>query len=393
MKKEELSKQIKPSVCVITVIFNECAGGSDTLIFNILSIFQNLNQEIYLIGSDHTKRKAGTSKAIKFFPLKSIKGNFVVLKILHYLWVQVQIACIIFRLRKKVDNGFYFIAGSLVLPTLMTRCLGKDAVLVNPASGFERIIQEYRSRSFIKYSFAYSIKFLSSSTQKYSSKIVLSTENLVNILKLDRYKSKIYYAPGEFIRSDKFFIKNQYELRNNIVGYIGRLSLEKGVLNFVKSISNVISENNDIKFVIIGEGPLKKEIDEYINDLNLNDRVTLMGWVSKEEVVEYLNKLKILILPSYTEGLPNIVLEAMACGTPVLSTPVGSVPDIIIDGNTGFLMDNNSVSCIYENILRVFSSEKLDNVSKNSINFVMNNFSFENAVEKYKHVVMRKESY
>jgi hypothetical protein len=67
-----------------------------------------------------------------------------------------------------------------------------------------------------------------------------------------------------------------------------------------------------------------------------------------------------MVIPSFTEGLPNIMLEAMACGTPVLATPVGAISDIIRDSETGFIMENNSPKCIIENVNRVIGSSELE---------------------------------
>jgi glycosyltransferase involved in cell wall biosynthesis len=92
--------------------------------------------------------------------------------------------------------------------------------------------------------------------------------------------------------------------------------------------------------------------------------------------------LRLLVLPSYTEGLPNIMLEAMACGTPVLATP-----DVIIDGKTGFIMENNSPECIAENVIRALNSPDLERIAEERRQFVEENFSFESTVTRWKEVL------
>jgi glycosyltransferase involved in cell wall biosynthesis len=106
----------------------------------------------------------------------------------------------------------------------------------------------------------------------------------------------------------------------------------------------------------------------------LTARVDLPGWISHDDLPGYLNQLRLLVLPSYTEGLPNIMLEAMACGTPVLATPVGAIPDVIIDGKTGFIMENNSPECIAENVIRALNSPDLERIAENGRRFVEENF-------------------
>ena len=96
---------------------------------------------------------------------------------------------------------------------------------------------------------------------------------------------------------------------------------------------------------------------------------------------------RLLVLPSYTEGLPNIMLEAMACGTPVLATPVGAIPDVIIDGKTGFIMENNSPECIAENVVRALNSPDLERIAEDGRRFVEENFSFEKTVENWKRIL------
>ena len=93
------------------------------------------------------------------------------------------------------------------------------------------------------------------------------------------------------------------------------------------------------------------------------------------------------MIPSQFEGLPNILLEAMACGTLVLATPVGAIPDVIVDGRTGFIMEDNSPDCIAKNVTRVLNSSDSEQVAENGRRFVEEHFTFEHAVARWKEVL------
>jgi glycosyltransferase involved in cell wall biosynthesis len=98
----------------------------------------------------------------------------------------------------------------------------------------------------------------------------------------------------------------------------------------------------------------------------------------------YLNELKLIVLPSFSEGLPNIMIEAMACGTLVLATPVGSIPDYIVDKQTGFIMETNSPECIAKNILRALNFCDIDRVVSNAKSLVEYKFKPEVSVQEYR---------
>lgn len=93
--------------------------------------------------------------------------------------------------------------------------------------------------------------------------------------------------------------------------------------------------------------------------------VDLPGWISHDDPPEYLDQPRLLVPSSYTERLLTIILEAMACGTPVIATTAGAIPDVIIDGKTGFITGNNSPECIKTNLNCALNSPELERIAVN----------------------------
>ena len=94
-----------------------------------------------------------------------------------------------------------------------------------------------------------------------------------------------------------------------------------------------------------------------------------------------------IVIPSYTETGPLILFEAMACGTPAIATLVGSIPDLIEDGKTGFILENNSSERIAENVIRVLEHPNLDEITKNARNIIEEKYTYEAAVERYRKIL------
>ncbi|MFZ4699219.1 MAG: glycosyltransferase, partial [Candidatus Methylumidiphilus sp.] len=141
------------------------------------------------------------------------------------------------------------------------------------------------------------------------------------------------------------------EPRSRIVGAAGRLSPEKGFANLVAAAAKVIREDPHIGFVIFGEGRLRGEIEQQIDALGLADKVILPGF--RDDLDNYIPAFDLLALPSYTEGLPNVVLESLAAGVPVVATAVGGVPEVVQDGVSGYLVPPGDSDALAERILRV----------------------------------------
>jgi glycosyltransferase involved in cell wall biosynthesis len=271
------------------------------------------------------------------------------------------------------------------LPAVVAKLLRKKIILLLPS----QILSVAKSESFAN-SFLVSLQPLS---YKLSDKIIVYSPRLITQWNLKKYEYKILIAYQHFLDFASFTLKKRVSMRGNIIGYIGRLSKEKGVLNLVNAFSLILKIRKDIYFYIIGDGELLLEINDIARKEKLDQHLKLEGWVSHEKLSDYLNSFKLLILPSYTEGLPNVILEAMACGTPVLATPVGAIPDVIKNGETGFLLKSNDPKHIADQIIELLNKpEILEKVSFNAYNYVRENFSYEKVLQIWRKVFKEIEN-
>ncbi|MBA7664550.1 D-inositol-3-phosphate glycosyltransferase [subsurface metagenome] len=274
-----------------------------------------------------------------------------------------------------------FLGGErFLLPMLTAKLLRKDVVMVFAGSGVK--VAQAEKDSFYRV-----LRFLSRANCALSDRIILYSERLIEEYGLERYRSKISVATKHFLTLDTFKIQTSLKERDDSVGYIGSLHELKGVPNFLSAIPKVLEKRDDIRFLIGGDGKLRGEVEDYLSREDLGNRASFIGWIPHEQLPKYLNQLKLLVLPSCTEGLPNIILEAMACGTPVLATPVGAIPDVIRDGETGFILEDNSPECIARNIIRVLNHPNLDDIAMNARSLTEREFSYEAAVEKYNKIL------
>jgi len=123
--------------------------------------------------------------------------------------------------------------------------------------------------------------------------------------------------------------------------FLGRLSDRKGVFDLVDSFK-LIKSLTSWKAILAGDGDVEK-VRRMIDQYGLDEQVVVSGWVGSEAVQALLAESSILVLPSYNENLPMSVIEAMAAGLAIVTTPVGAIEDIIVNGETGLLVEPGDV--------------------------------------------------
>ena len=134
-----------------------------------------------------------------------------------------------------------------------------------------------------------------------------------------------------------------------VIGTVGRVAVEKNQALLLRAAAPLLGQNT--RLVIAGDGPLLPVVSELARSLRIADFVHLLG--ARSDVPDVLNALDTFVLSSDTEGLPLVVLEAMATGVPVLSTRVGGVPTVLDDGETGFLVSIGDEAAIRDRMIRL----------------------------------------
>ncbi len=302
-------------------------------------------------------------------------------RIITYIVTQIRVTFTLIT-QRRADAYFFFLSQSMILPIFVTKMLRRKVILILGASISDLVT--FRNDYLMK---------LPGIEEKCSlylcDHIVLYSKHLIEMWNLQKYENKISVVHRQFIDFHEFqpFIK--VGDRENLIGFMGRFSQEKGILEFMQAIPGVLEVKDNVRFLVGGSGTLEEEVRDYAGDNKLQDKVEFTGWIPHDKLAGYINKLKLLVLPSYTEGLPSIVLEAMACGTPVLATPVGAVPDMIINDENGFLMMENTPESITRNIIRALDFPYLERISENAYTYVTTEFSFDAAVRGYRELMLK----
>jgi glycosyltransferase involved in cell wall biosynthesis len=167
-----------------------------------------------------------------------------------------------------------------------------------------------------------------------------------------------------------------------IVGAAGRLSPEKGFDVLVAAAGYVLQRDPGVGFVIFGDGPRRQALEERISAAGLSGQVVLPGL--RTDLDQFMPHFDLLALPSYTEGMPNVVLEAFAAGVPVVATAVGGTPEVVISGVNGYLARPGDPHELADRITEALGrGDRLPDMGEQGRQRVREEFSFANQAALY----------
>jgi glycosyltransferase involved in cell wall biosynthesis len=183
-------------------------------------------------------------------------------------------------------------------------------------------------------------------------------------------------APAEVLPmgvDSKYFIRRhdvqalRKKLRlsfKRVILFVGRLSEKKGIQYLIRAMQRVGQHLDDAGLVVVGSGPLDQSLQHETSSLGLSSRIAFVGAKNHEELRDYYAAADVTVVPSIvdstgdTEGMPVVVLEALSTGTPVVATRVGGIPDVIVDGYNGFLVEPKDIQALADTLLNFFASDR-----------------------------------
>ncbi|MDR1385586.1 MAG: glycosyltransferase family 4 protein [Planctomycetaceae bacterium] len=173
-----------------------------------------------------------------------------------------------------------------------------------------------------------------------------------------------------------------------LLGAAGRFSPEKGYNLLIDAMKMIRERNFSAGLIIFGEGFLRESYQKQITELGLQDSVQLPGFTN--ELDKFLPHFDLFLQSSYTEGLPNVLLESMAAQTPVVATAVGGTAETVEDGVTGLLIPSGNAEPIADAVCRLLSTpEKLPQMGQAGKSRVEQYFTFEHQADAYYELLCR----
>ena len=182
---------------------------------------------------------------------------------------------------------------------------------------------------------------------------------------------------------DLSLFKNTNRRRNgNTCLYVGGLRPVKGVEYIIRAVPDVLERLPQTKFILVGDGSSRKDIEQLITEIGMSESVQLAGRISREKLLAYYQKADVFVMPSLNEPQGIVALEAMACGLPVVGSNVGGIPEMVRDGENGLLVTPGNASALSDAIITLLTNKQLiRNYSVNALQ-TAENFSWENNIEK-----------
>lgn len=369
----QTADETEPSVTVVTQPGLTDNGPMESQTLSLCRILDELS-EVTILGcnvkDDSELRRRYDVEIIEtgMFP------ESIVLAAWQFLITQISLG---FAIRKMdTDVAIFYGCTAYVIPMSIARTSG-TTVIVEPKGDVPEACYRQWSDSVaqpVAYALSRLVKSLERTGFALSHGVATYTPSMARSLGLNPAADGVYTDAARFVDTDQFRQEKPLSDREKRVVFVGRFDSEKRV--------DVIAEAAeclpDIEFVFVGDGPQRDVLEDAA------ENVTVAGWQPPHEVPAYMNSAQAVVLASEpTEGLPTVILEGYACGTPAVATRVNGVPDVLHDGLTGAIVDQPDADRLADAIGGLLGRDDLDEIGENCRRVVDQKYSHKAAVDRY----------
>lgn len=279
------------------------------------------------------------------FPVYEIefRGDFDPLSIGRIAWLFA---------REKIDAVLTNMDKELRLCGLAAKCIPRGPVVI-PRRGID-----YPLKDQFQYRFSYNVlavKIIANSEA--TKKALLRNAPWLEPGKIEVIYNGIDAAPFE--KADGRAFREQWGIAADVpvLGFVGQLDERKGIGVLLTAYSAIVAKLPEVRLVFAGDGPLREMIESEARSNGWGERVKVLGF--QENIAEVMSAIDILLLPSFWEGFGIVIIEAMAAGKPVISTNISSMPEIIVVGETGYLIEPGDSDALAEKSCRLLQDPTL----------------------------------
>jgi glycosyltransferase involved in cell wall biosynthesis len=347
---------------VFFIISHLRAGGSEKVFWMISQYFDQSMFEVYLLVLDSRETFYSRNlKGVYIIDLQRPRASMAIIKIFNLIKEKNPDA--VFTTGGHINTLLAFISMFVNIPKL----IGRESNVMNIMTDLGGFKEKFWDK-FLKFTYAKMDIAICQSEEIKSS--LAEHYHIAN--------SKLIVIPNPILRTEIIKFPNPTKFKKVIL--IARLAVEKGIIRFLH-LFNKLPPHYTLN--IAGEGPLKAEILNLIDHLHLNERVNLLGIV--HNIPELIASHDVMVLPSFTEGFPNVVLESLEVGLPVVAFEVGGIKAMIKPGFNGYIIQQNNLQDFYFSVLKACSQKWEHHLIKAD---VQNRFGIQNIVKQYEALVL-----
>lgn len=317
-------------------------AGGEIWMLRTLRALQERGHQVWLCCRPYTElaeRAIAAGIPVQLISFRSDFDPICICKLTRFM-LQKRIEIVLTNMDKELRNG-----------GVAARLAGVPAII--PRRGID-----YPLKNRWRYRFAYNVLATRVLANSHATKKAL----LQNAPWLDAQRIEVIHNGLEveaFAQSAHGSLREEWQIAEHapVLGFVGQLDERKGIGVLLSAFEVIHERMPEARLVFAGEGPLREMIESEIRDRGWERHVLLAGFV--ENVAAVMQTIDVLVLPSYWEGFGIVIIEAMACGRPVITTNISSMPEIVVHGQTGYLIPPGEPHALAEGAIALLQNPSL----------------------------------